>query len=286
MNLQGKRVLVTGAAGGIGSALVAALLDAEAHVLLSGRDHSALQRVVARVDKELSRSAIFAADLSKPQDRSALCSFASRWRGGIDIVINNAGVADFALLQRQSAESIQAALTTNLLAPIDLCRQLVPYLELRDEAHIVNIGSVFGHIGFAANSVYCATKFGLRGFSEALRRELAETKIRVHYFAPRATHTKLNHSAVDDMNATLGNACDDPEDVARAIVRALQADRLESIFGWPEKFFARLNAVLPRIVDAALKKKLPTVQLFAHRASTIAPITARIDRGTATRRAG
>lgn len=264
MKLEGKRVLVTGAAGGIGSELVRALVEAEARVVLSGRDHSVLQRVAASIDRDHGRTAVFAADLSKDRDRTALCSFASQWHGGIDILINNAGVANFDLLQRSSPESIQAALMTNLLAPIDLCRQLVPYFSIREEAHIVNIGSVFGHIGFAANSVYCATKFGLRGFSEALRRELADTNIQVHYFAPRATRTALNTAAVDEMNAVLGNASDDPADVAAAIVQALQNDRHESIFGWPEKFFARLNAVLPRVVDSALRKKLRTVQLYAH----------------------
>jgi short-subunit dehydrogenase len=283
MNLRDKRILVTGAAGGIGSELVASLIQEEAHVLLTGRDHAALQRVAARCADE--RGAVFAADLAKPRDRAALCAFATQWRGGIDMLINNAGVGDFSLLHQQSAEAIQATLTTNLLAPIDLCRQLVPYFSSRDEAYIVNIGSVFGHLGFAANSVYCASKFGLRGFSEALRRELADSSIRVHYFAPRATRTKLNSSAADEMNEVLGNASDDPADVARAIVQALRADRLESIIGWPEKLFARLNAILPRAVDAALGKKLPTIRRCAQRGAAIAPTAVRIAEVATNRRA-
>jgi short-subunit dehydrogenase len=285
MNLRDKRILVTGAAGGIGSELVAALIEEEAHVLLTGRDHAALQRVAARCEDARGDTAVFAADLDKPRDRAGLCAFATQWHGGIDMLINNAGVGDFNLLHQQSAESIQATLTTNLLAPIDLCRQLVPYFSARDEAHIVNIGSVFGHLGFAANSVYCASKFGLRGFSEALRRELADSSIRVHYFAPRATHTKLNTGAVDEMNEVLGNASDNPADVARAIVQALRADRLESIIGWPEKFFARLNAILPRAVDAALRKKLPTIRRYAQRGATIARPAIRISEGASNRRA-
>jgi short-subunit dehydrogenase len=284
MNLRDKRILLTGAAGGIGSELVAALIEDEAHVLLTGRDHAALQRVAARRD-ERGHTSVFAADLGNPRDRAALCAFAAQWRGGIDMLINNAGVGDFSLLHQQSPESIQATLTTNLLAPIDLCRQLVPYFSSRDEAHIVNIGSVFGHLGFAANSVYCASKFGLRGFSEALRRELADSSIRVHYFAPRATRTKLNTSTVDEMNEVLGNASDDPADVADAIVQALRADRLESIIGWPEKFFVRLNAILPRAVDAALRKKLPTVHRYAQRGMAIAPTAARIGEVATNRRA-
>jgi short-subunit dehydrogenase len=284
MNLRDKRILVTGAAGGIGSELVASLIEEDAHVLLTGRDHAALQRVAARTD-DRGHTAVFAADLGKPQDRAALCKFAKQWRGGIDMLINNAGVGDFNLLQQQSAESIQATLTTNLLAPIDLCRQLVPYFSSRDEAHIVNIGSVFGQLGFAANSVYCATKFGLRGFSEALRRELADSSIRVHYFAPRATRTRLNSSAVDEMNEVLGNASDDPAEVAGAIVQALRGDRLENIIGWPEKFFVRLNALFPRAVDAALRKKLPTIHRYAQQGVADAPTPARIGEVATNRRA-
>lgn len=270
MKLRDARVLVTGASGGIGRALVTTLLDEGAHVLLSGRDHQALMGVV-KDHPDAGRTAAFAADLAKASDRARLCDFATRWRGGVDVLINNAAVNDFSLLTSQSTESIDVAVATNLVAPIDLCRRLTSCLHRSDDAHIVNIGSVFGSIGYAGNSVYCATKFGLRGFSEALRRELADTNIRVHYFAPRATRTAFNSDAVNDMNAALGNACDDPAEVARSIVRAWQQGQLECVIGWPEKFFARLNALLPRLVDAALLPKLATVRNFANRSTSAAP---------------
>jgi short-subunit dehydrogenase len=280
MNFQDKRVLITGASGGIGRALVATLLDEGAQVLLSGRDHAALTKVV-QDHAERDRTAVFAADLTSASDRARLCDFASRWHGGIDVLINNAAINDFALLTSQSADSLDAAIATNLVAPIDLCRRLAPCLERSEEAHIVNIGSVFGSIGFAGNSVYCATKFGLRGFSEALRRELADTHIRVHYFAPRATRTAFNSDRVNDMNEALGNASDDPAEVARKIVRALRADQVECVIGWPEKFFARLNALLPRLVDAALLRKLATIRDFANRFAAAARSTAAFPNSSA-----
>jgi len=264
MNLTDKRILITGASGGIGRELVLALLNEGAYVLLSARDHAALTSVVA-LHAERDRSAVFAADITRASERARLCDFASRWRGGIDVLINNAACNDFGFLATQAAEPIETAIATNLIAPIDLCRRLIPRLEISEAARIVNIGSVFGSIGFAGNSVYSATKFGLRGFSEALRRELADTSIRVHYFAPRATRTAFNSDQVNDLNEALGNASDEPAEVARRIVAALLEGKPELVFGWPEKLFARLNALLPRLVDRALRQKLATIRDFASR---------------------
>lgn len=274
MNLENKRVLVTGAGGGIGRELVVALLDEGAYVLLTGRDRGALASVVKH-HPERERSVVFAADITSASDRARLCDFALRWRGGIDILVNNAAVSEFTFLEAQSAESVDTAIATNLTAPIDLCRRLLPRLQLSDEAHIVNIGSVFGSIGFAGNSVYSATKFGLRGFSEALRRELADTNVRVHYFAPRATRTAFNSALVDDLNEALGNEADDPAEVARHIVRAVCDGKLESVIGWPEKLFVRLNALLPRLIDMALLQKLTTIRDFASRSPSAPPARPR-----------
>lgn len=122
---------------------------------------------------------------------------------------------------------------------------------------------VFGTIGFPGFSAYSASKFGLRGFAEALRRELADSGIRVLHLAPRATRTAINSDAVVAMNAALGAAMDAPQQVAAQIVQALRDEAPERALGWPEKFFARLNRLLPGLVDRALRKQLPTVKRFA-----------------------
>jgi len=259
MNLVGKRVLITGASGGIGHALAECLLDEGAHVLVCARNTQRLRASVMLWNVGVDRADLIEADVVSLADRERLCGAASRWRGGVDILVNNAGVSDFGLLEDTSGESLERTVATNLLAPMDLCRRMLPHLRTRSEAQIVNIGSVFGSIGFAGNSAYCASKFGLRGFSEALRRELADTTVAVRYYAPRATRTSINSVAASAANAELGVTVDDPVDVAQRIVRRMQSSRAEDVFGWPEKFFARLNALLPRIVDRALAGQLPIV---------------------------
>ena len=103
----------------------------------------------------------------------------------------------------------------------------------------------------------------MKTFTEALSRELADTNIAVSYIAPRATATALNSDRVNDMNKALGNNTDTPDYVARQIVNHLQQEKALSYLGWPEKFFVRLNALLPSVVHNALVKKLGLIKQFA-----------------------
>jgi short-subunit dehydrogenase len=148
------------------------------------------------------------------------------------------------------------------MLPIALTQRLIPVLQRSSEAHIVNVGSTFGSIGFAYHSLYCASKFGLRGFTESLMREYAGTGLRFHYFAPRATQTAINSAQVMSMNNALGNAMDAPNDVAAQLVDMLNKQQRRRFIGFPEKLFVKINGAFPAIVDMALKKQLPTIQRY------------------------
>ena len=155
-------------------------------------------------------------------------------------------------------------LDINLLSPILLCQEMLPLLGKQAVARIINIGSTFGSIGYPGFSAYCASKFGLRGFTEALRRELDGSAVQVSYIAPRATRTELNSDAVVAMNAELGTAMDDPDAVAAAVIRSIVGSRRsDQYIGWPEKLFVRINALLPGLVDNSLRKQLPVIRRFA-----------------------
>lgn len=257
------RALVTGGAGGIGGAIADELLGRGASVLLVDRDAAALGRATERFAKFGERVGTLAADLTSAADRQRICSMAGEWRGGVNVLVNNAGVNHFRMFEDQPSGQIDLAIAINVQAPMHLCHGLLPHLRRQPEACILNTGSVFGAIGYPGYAVYSATKFAVRGFTEALRRELADTNVRVHYVAPRATRTGINTSAVERMNAELGVAMDPPELVAKAVCDMLEGGRAEAVIGWPEKLFARVNGVLPRVVDGALRKQLPVIRRYA-----------------------
>jgi short-subunit dehydrogenase len=258
MQLSASHVLLTGATGGMGRAIVAALCARGAQVLVVGRQDKALQALVARNPSQVS---CLQADLRHPADRASVMRQARLHN--INLLINAAGINHFGLFENMQEQAINDLIETNLTATLQLTHGLLPLLRSQPQSCVVNIGSTFGSIGYPGFSVYCATKFALRGFSEALRRELADTHVGVLYLAPRATRTEMNNAAVEAMNAELQVSMDSPELVAERLVQALDADLREVHLGFPERLFVRLNGILPRLVDKALRRQLPTIQHYA-----------------------
>ncbi len=263
MRIEGSTVLLTGATGGIGQAMAHRLAGAGARLLLCARDAARL----ADLAEELSPGTqTVAADIASAAGRTMLIEAATA--AAVEVVIHNAGTQEFGLFQEQDPAALQRQFELNLCAPVLLTRELLPALVRRDAAALVFVGSAFGSIGHPGFAAYCASKFGLRGFAETLRRELADSVVRVHYLAPRATRTALNGPQVVALNQALGNAIDAPQRVADELLRLLDRDRGgERFVGWPEKLFVRINAVWPRLVDAALAGKLATVRRYASQAN-------------------
>lgn len=261
MQLSNKKILLTGATGGIGRALAKALAEQGASLVLAGRDITKLQALARTfANHGTTHNAVSLAlgtELAPAQTGAIVTNHRD-----IDIVVNCAGTNLFAACDNTRAEQTQSLLDINLTGTILLTQALLPNLLKRPEAMIVNIGSTFGSIGYPGFAVYCASKFGLRGYTEALRRELANSTVKVVYIAPRATTTEMNAAAVVEMNKALGNAMDPPELVAACVIRAMQKERPRLSIGWPEKLFVVLNALFTRLVDNALKKQLPVIQRF------------------------
>jgi short-subunit dehydrogenase len=257
------RAVLTGATGGIGRAMALRLAPLCESLILAGRDAAALAAVARDVEAAGGRAQLIAADLTMASGRDAVLRAATETPGGIDLLVNNAGAGDFAWLADQDDAALERIVRVNVLAPMQLTRRLLPLLAAQRAAHIVNVGSIFGYLGYPGHAAYSASKFALRGFSEALRRELADGPVRVIYFAPRATQTAMNGAAMRALNMELGIAMDTPESVATALVRLLDNPVAERPLGMPERLFALVNQVAPRFVDLALRRQLPVIRRHA-----------------------
>jgi short-subunit dehydrogenase len=259
MNILGKKILITGATGGIGKLLSEKLYTEGAQLVLSCYQHQALEEL----NEKLGGTHIIAcADIGTDAGRRTISKVCEE-TGGIDAVINLAGVLNFDMFENQAPRLIEKILTINLTAPVLLCHKLLPALKLRPEAIILNVGSIFASIGHPGFVAYCTSKAGLKCFTEALSRELADTSVKVLYIAPRATNTNLNASNVNDLNIALGNKLDSPNYVAAEILESIQTNREVRYLGWPEKLFVTMNAVLPGLINRSLAGKLDIIKRYA-----------------------
>lgn len=243
------RAVLTGASGGIGRAMAAALAPHCDSLVLVGRD-------AARLSSLQKNATVVSADLTTAAGRDAVAFVSS----DVNLLVNGAGVSEFTGFAVQSDAAMARILATNALAPMQLTRRLLPMLLAQPAACIVNVGSIMGYLGYPGCAAYSASKFALRGFTEALRRELADTNVRVMYLAPRTTRTAMNSRALDALNAELGNACDGPERVANTLLHLLEHPARERLIGMPEALFARINQLAPSLVDRALRRQLPQIR--------------------------
>lgn len=261
MNLQDKRVLLTGASGGIGGE-IARTLDAKgASLILAGRNRHKLERLQNSLNNP-ERHQVLCVDFSQPGSLGILDEFAKQRlkTQRIDVLINNAGRNQFSFLVQRSAHSVAQEMQLNLMTPVLTSQSALHWLQR--PGIILNIGSTLGSIGFPGYTSYCAAKAGLQRFSEALDRELDGTGIRVLYLAPRATRTSLNDRRVTEMNQCLGNHSDTPDVVAQHVVTILEKEHAAMWVGWPEKLFARINQLLPNMVSKSIRKQQDTIQRY------------------------
>jgi short-subunit dehydrogenase len=261
MSIQGKHVILTGAAGGIGQQLAQRLDQAGAILILVDLSEDGLQQ--SRQQLEGDDHITIAADLTTESDRSRIVDSAMERFGRIDTLINCAGINPFGAFADQNPALIQKTLDINLIAPMMLTHAVLPHMHKQGGGHIVNIGSTFGSIGFAWFTAYSTSKFGLRGFSQALRRELDGSNIDVTYVAPRAVKTAINSPAVYEMAEKIKMNFDEPSLVADKIMLAIEKHKRDVYIGFPESLFVRINAIAPGIVDNALRKQNKVAQSHA-----------------------
>ena len=212
---------MTGGSRGIGLATAAGLRSAGAHVLICGRSADALADAVGllRADEGGAPGLVASAaiDVGKPEEARRLVDAAVAELGGLDILINNAGVGRFAPLAELSDEDWKETIDTNLSGVFYCCRAAIPVMRSAGQGWIVNVSSLAGQHPFAGGAAYCASKAALNALTESLMQEVRHDRIRVSCVLPGSVDTRFGGGSRQKASWKLA-----ADDVARAIVDLLQ----------------------------------------------------------------
>lgn len=187
MNLQGAKIIVTGGSSGLGKATAKTLKAKGADVLITGRDAGKLNKVAAELGV---KALVF--DVSDFDNIPALTAKMVTELGGIDVLINNAGIGEFALLGDIKLDEFQRVFNTNVFGLTLLTQELLPHFKKQQSGNIINIASTASLKGFAHGSVYAASKFALRGLTQCWQAELRKDNIRVIQVNPSEVPTAFN----------------------------------------------------------------------------------------------
>ncbi|MDE3154811.1 MAG: SDR family oxidoreductase [Acidobacteriota bacterium] len=216
MDLNGKVAVVTGGSKGIGFSIAQALARAGASVVISGRDAAALAYAQSRLADEVGADRVTAveADMRAYDAVDGLMTAAVTTYGGLDILINNAGLGIFRNVADMTLDEWQTVIDTNLTGVFYGCHAAIPHLRNRGGGWIVNVSSLAGKNSFVGAAAYCASKAGLNAFSESLMQEVRYDNIRVSYIMPGSVRTGFGGHAED----AGGDWKLDPDDIAEVVV--------------------------------------------------------------------
>lgn len=220
-NISGKVAVVTGATLGIGRAIAEALLVESAEVVICARRGDEVRRAVEEMSSFGGQIRGMACDVRKYDQVESLMRFSAEPSGGIDVLVNNAGVGLFSHISQLTPADWHEVIDTNLTGVFYCCHAALPYLRKRGGGHIFNMSSLAGKEAFEGGTAYNASKFGLNGFSEALMLDLRYENIKVSYVLPGSVYTAFAGGDAQQPNSWKLA----PGDVAQVVVDILQQDQ-------------------------------------------------------------
>lgn len=263
--LQNCRAIITGASSGIGRALARQLAREQARLVLVARREDRLRELATELTGSGATCELAVGDITSPEVRAASIAHAQEAFGGLDLLINNAGVGASGPFDDSSPETVRRIMEVNFFAAVELIRLALPVLEANDARRsvhpaIVNIGSIVSHHGLPSMSEYCASKGAIRGFTEALRAELID-RVHVLLVSPATTATeffeKLPGTApTEGLSAQRWKAKSplSPDDVAKAAIAGLRRGSREVFPGLAPKLIRLANRISPRLVDWVIER--------------------------------
>ncbi len=254
--IDGCRALVTGASSGIGRALALELARQGARVIALARRPDRLNELVAQSAGLPGQVRALVGDVTKADTRQAAMSLAAEALGGLDLLVNNAGVGAICDFDRATPESLRQVMEVNFFAPVELTRVALPLLRQATRPMVVNVGSILARRGVPHYTEYCASKFAIQGFSEALRAELAAQRIDVLVVNPGPTQSEFWGSLLAEQPGvgSRGEGARPVEPVARSIVGAIRLGRHEIIPSGRGRIMVWMNRLSPRLADALVAR--------------------------------
>lgn len=253
--ISGRRILITGASSGIGRALALEFARRENSLLLTARREERLESLAAEVRKLGSEPLLVAGDITDASVRSRLLAQAEDSFGGLDILINNAGVGGIGTFESADESRLRKIMEVNFFAPAELIRSALPLLKQSDDGVIVNIGSVLGHFAVPKKSEYCASKFAMHGLTDSLRMELAGEGVDVLLVSPSTTSSEFFDQAIrSDGKAAKNKRPMTPEQVAAHAMRAIERGKHEIVLSLGGKLLMWADRLVPNIVSRLLRK--------------------------------
>lgn len=259
--LRGARCLVTGASSGIGRALACALARHGARLLLTARRVERLEALVAELRaKHACEAEYVAGDVMDAAHRERLVEAIERRWQALDILINNAGSGSYGPFLEGDAARLRRNLEVNFIAPAELARICFPNLQRGRRPLLVNVGSVLGHRAVPFKSEYCAAKFALHGWSDAVRAEWASLGVDVLLVSPSTTaseffeQVEVTAGKQRPQPTTSASRVMTPDEVARQTLRAIRSGRHEIILSWGGKLLVWADRLAPTWVNRLLAK--------------------------------
>ncbi len=257
-NLNGLRIVITGASQGIGRAMAEAAARRGARVLAAARSNELLAGLAQTVRTVGGVIETVHADITQRDDREAMAGAALRYFGGVDVLVNNAGIGATGHFAEVSPERLRKIMEVNFFALVETTRQFLPLLRLGTTPAILNISSIAGKRGIPARSEYSASKFAVQGFSESLRAELAKDGIDVLLVCPGLTQTNFSQNMLEQKAALQLDHMRGmtAEAVAEASLRALERGRNEVCLSLNGRLIVLVNRLFPRLADRIAKRKV------------------------------
>src|SRR5204863_1114708 len=252
MDLRGKTVVITGASSGIGRATAIEMARRGANVVIGARRMPQLEETAAAC-RALGVSAIAVqTDVTKPEECKRLIDAAQR----VDVLVNNAGFAIFDAIADADPGELRELMDTNYFGTVHCTQAVLPQMLERSEGTIVNVSSITGIMGFARMGGYCATKFALIGFTEALRDEVLSHGVRVALVCPGTTDSEFFVKAERGMMPTASRLmiAVKPQRVARAICNAAEDGRYRRILPLLAMTYMRLKELFPRFAHFLMRR--------------------------------